>query len=134
MINNLKLGQLGEDIAKKYLEERGYKILEQNCKNKYGEIDLVCGLPAGRQGDKNTIVFVEVKTRTGEQFGTPEDSLKRGKIKRLMKNAQAYMMGITKRNPNKPIPLPYRIDAICIVLEKGGEIRRLNHYENINVF
>jgi len=121
MINNLKLGQLGEDIAKKYLKKRGYKILEQNYKNKYGEIDLVCR--TGEIYESPLIVFVEVKTRMGELFGGPEGSLNRDKVRRLVKNAQAYM---TRREP-----CPYRIDAVCVVFDRDKKVKRIDHYQNI---
>lgn len=117
-MRNLELGKLGETIAKEYLENKGYIILEQNCKNKYGEIDLVAR-------DKNEMVFVEVKTRIGEQFGTPEDALNRKKRQRLMRNAQAYMAFKTKELSS------FRIDAVCIVLNQDKQIKRINHYENI---
>ena len=65
---NLQTGKIGEDIAKKYLEEKGYKIIEQNCRTRYGEIDLVAK-------DGRDLIFVEVRTKRGENFGTPEESL-----------------------------------------------------------
>lgn len=121
---------MGEFIAKEYLENKGFKILEQNCKNKYGEIDLICHLPAGRQGDKDSIVFVEVKTRIGELFGGPEGSLNKNKIRRLVRNAQAYMVRRAKHV--KPGELSsYRIDAVCIVLGQDKKIKRIEHYKNI---
>lgn len=122
-IFNKKLGNLGEDIAAKYLEEKGYKIVEQNCRNKWGEIDLICQV--GAIHESPTLVFVEVKTRIGEQFGMPEDALNKNKIHRLIKNAEAYL---TK---NKYM-VKSRIDAVCIVLNEEGKLKRVNHYENIS--
>lgn len=116
MINNLKLGQLGEEIAKDYLQKKGFEILEHNYKNKYGEIDLVCK-------DRNSIVFVEVKTRIGELFGGPEGSLNKNKVRRLIRNAQAYMI---RREPR-----PCRIDAVCMVLDQDKRVKRIDHYQNI---
>lgn len=118
--HNKSLGKIGEDMAKEFLENKGYKIVEQNCRNKYGEIDLVC-----EQGKK--LVFVEVKARIGEQFGLPEDAINRNKIKRLIKNSQAYM---AYRAPRDAIYM-YRIDAVCIVLDQALGLKRINHYENI---
>jgi len=120
MINNLKLGQLGEEIAKDYLQKKGFDILEHNCKNKYGEIDLVCK-------DKDGIIFVEVKTRIGELFGGPEGSLNRNKIRRLIKNSQAYMAWRVKPGELSS----YRIDAVCVVLDQDKKIKRIDHYQNI---
>lgn len=120
MINNFKLGQLGEEIAKDYLQKKGFDILEHNCKNKYGEIDLVC---KGKDG----IIFVEVKTRIGELFGGPEGSLNKNKIRRLIKNAQAYMAWRVKPSELSS----YRIDAVCVVLDQDKKIKRIDHYQNI---
>ena len=66
-------GKLGEDIAAKFLEEKGYKILEQNYRTRFSEIDLVC------EKDK-TLVFVETRTKIGEQFGSPEDTINKQKL------------------------------------------------------
>jgi putative endonuclease len=117
---NLEKGSLGEDIAKDYLQRKGYKILEQNYENKYGEIDLVAK-------DNNNLVFTEVKTRIGEQFGTPEDAINFKKKAKLIKNAQAYVFYNKKaRNFNS-----FRIDAVCIVLDENKQIVRIDHYQNI---
>lgn len=115
--HNLEIGYLGESIAKKYLQKKGYFIVEQNYKNKYAEIDLIAR-------NKDTLVFVEVKTRIGEQFGTPENAINRNKMGRLIRNARAYIARARK-------PCLYRIDAICIVLDENKQARRIDHYENI---
>ena len=120
---NLEKGNLGESIAKKYLEDKGYKILEQNYRNKYGEIDLIA-----KEKNNDSLVFIEVKTRIGEQFGIPEDAINFKKKAKLIKNAQAYISWNKKaKNFNS-----YRIDAICIVLDEGEQIKRIDHYENIS--
>jgi len=114
---NLEIGQLGENMAKNYLQSKGYIIIDQNYRNKYAEIDLITR-------DKNKIVFIEVKTRIGERFGRPEDAINKNKTFRLVRNAQAYMA--YKHNS-----CAYRIDVICIVLDGNKEIKRIDHYENI---
>jgi len=116
--DNLKIGYLGEKIAQEYLEDRGYFFVEQNYRNKYAEIDLIMKY-------ENKLVFVEVKTRIGEQFGTPEDALNKNKLGRLTRNADIYAI---KKGCNN-----YRIDAICIVLDSQNQIKRINHYENVNL-
>ena len=113
----LRIGRIGESIAGEYLEKKGYRIIECNYKTKYAEIDLI----AYR---KNILVFLEVRTRVEEKFGSPEESIKRDKLYRLIKNAQAY---IARKNYNNR----YRIDAVCIVLDKNHCLKRINHYENI---
>ena len=114
---NLATGKLGEEIAKKYLENKGYKIVERNYKTKYAEIDLV----AKR---KNELVFVEVRTKVGENFGSPEETIDRKKLRKLWGNATAYAARARWRGH-------CRIDAICIVLKEDYSVEHLNHYENI---
>ena len=124
------VGQVGEKLAKEYLEKEGYKILEQNYKTKYAEIDLVCEkkegifcLPAGRQG-QSTLVFVEVRTKVGENFGSPEDTINRAKLQKVLWNAKTY-------SAFKNWQGPCRIDAVCIVLRADFTVVRLTHHENI---
>lgn len=109
-------------MAKEYLENQGYKIIEQNYKTKYAEIDLVAW-------DRKELVFVEVKTKAGERFGTPEESINRRKINKLTRNAKAYVI---RRDYIKD----YRIDAVCIVLDVKNRHacslpERISHYKNI---
>ena len=116
---NLRTGKIGEEIAKEYLKKKGFKILEQNYKTKYGEIDLVC-----QQGKE--LVIVEVRTKVGENFGTPEESLDKRKLRKLWLNAQSYAA-------RKKWKGAYRVDAVCIVLapSKYKVPERIEHYENI---
>ena len=108
---------MGERFAREYLEEKGYKIIEQNYKTKYAEIDLVA-----RKGKE--LVFVEVRTKKGEDFGTPEETINNKKLRKLWGNAKAYTAWEKWHGP-------YRIDAICIVLRYDNTMERINHYENI---
>ena len=115
---HLRVGKLGEAAAKKHLEEKGYRIIEANYKTRYSEIDFVA-----KKG--NTIVFVEVRTRTGEQFGSPEETLRFKKMRKLFFNARSYMTF-------KKLRLPFRIDAVCVVFDQGQNLQRLTHHENIS--
>jgi putative endonuclease len=115
--SNLETGKIGEKVARKYLEENGYKMLEQNYRTKYAEIDLVAK-------KKNEMIFVEVRTKRGEDFGTPEETINKKKLRKLWGNAKAYTIWKKWRGP-------YRVDAICIVLKSNGKVDRLNHYQNI---
>lgn len=115
---NLKTGKLGEDIAEKFLKEKGYKIISRNFKTKYSEIDLIVV--------KNKfLVFVEVKTRVGDNFGSPEGAINRKKRSRLEKAARAFTAFNNWEGP-------FRIDAICIVLDKNHKVNQLRHHENIS--
>ena len=116
-LNNLKTGREGETVAKSYLINKGYKIIDENYQTKYAEIDLVAYF-------KQTLIFVEVRAKVGEKFGTPEDSINRNKKLKLLKNARAYVGW--KRYRGR-----YRIDAVCIVFDESGDLKRINHYEDI---
>lgn len=107
---NLRTGKLGEEIAKEFLKKKGYKILEQNYKTKYGEIDLVC-----QRGKE--LIAVEVRTKIGDLYGSPEESLTKKKLRKVWLNALARGAG--------------RVDAVCVVLGYDGKVERLGYYENI---
>ncbi len=117
------VGKIGEGLAKEFLEKNGYKILEQNYRTRFLEIDLVAEKAAGVFG-KPTLVFVEVRTKIGENFGSPEDTINKAKLKKVLWNANNYA-GF------KSWQGALRIDAICIVLNSDFSVSRLNHYENI---
>jgi len=123
---NLQTGKIGEQIAKKYLLEKGYKIIEQNYKTKYGEIDLVCQ-------KKKELVIVEVRTKMGNMYGSPEDSLNKKKLRKIWLNGLAYVK-------QKKWQGSWRIDAVCLLLTPGKQynaqhaqekIEYIEHYENI---
>lgn len=115
--SNLEIGRWGETISRRYLQSKGYKIIEQNYRTRYAEIDLVAW-------DRKTLVFVEIRTKAVENFGSPEESFNRDKIARLVRSAQVYA---AMNDYSKGC----RIDAICIVLKQNREIKRLTHYKSI---
>lgn len=82
-----RVGERGEEIACDYLRAQGYEIIERNWRCPFGEADIIA-----REGE--TLVFVEVKARTGSGFGGPEGALTMGKRKRLIATARAYLSGV----------------------------------------
>ena len=108
----------GEDLATKFLKEKHYKIIERNFRKGYGEIDIVA------VKDK-TLVFVEVKTRTGSLYGSPLEQISYFKLKSLVKTAQFYKL----LNPKLPDAL--RIDAISVILDYSNNPVNIEHIENI---
>lgn len=116
---HLKLGELGEEKAADMLAGKGYKILERNNQNKYGEIDIVA-----LKDDE--LVFVEVRSKTGTNFGLPEETVKHRKKKKLIRNAKRYIS-------YKSIDKPYRIDVIGVVFNKSKKVERIKHYKNITL-
>lgn len=117
MVLHTETGKLGEEIAKEYLEKHGYTIIEQNYRTRYSELDLIA------YKDK-WLVFVEVRTKIGEQFGSPEETINRKKIATLQRASAAY--AAINRHKGQ-----YRIDAVCIVLQPNQQVERINHYTNI---
>ncbi len=112
-----RLGRWGEDLAGRYLEERGYSILERNVRTAYGELDLVA-----RKED--VLVFVEVKTRTSESFGLPEVSVTEQKQAHILNAAQDFM----QRHPE--LEGDWRVDVIAILGAPGREPAQVEHFEN----
>lgn len=114
------IGILGEDIAVNYLKKKGYKIIERNFRKKYEEIDIIATFGS-------TLVFIEVKTRTSDSFGTPFEGISSFKLHHLVQLAQFYKQ--THRN----LPDDLRIDAIGIIVN-GNEVKAIEHVENISGF
>lgn len=108
-------GKIGEDIAVKFLTKKGFKILRRNYRYGKGEIDIIA-----MDGDK--LIFVEVKARTSDKFGTPEDSVTFKKRKQLRKIAEAFLQ------TNEVKFSECRFDVIGIILKKGK--LEINHIEN----
>lgn len=78
------MGQKGEELALRYLQQKGYRILDRNFRCRLGEIDLVA-----RDGD--CLVFVEVRTRSSSKYGLPQESITTAKKKKLRRLAQFFL-------------------------------------------
>ena len=79
-----EIGKLGEDIAVNYLKQKGYKILDRNFECRQGEIDIIAL-------DKKEIVFIEVKTRTSNKYGTPSEAVNKIKQKHMLQTIKYYL-------------------------------------------
>ena len=84
MAQHLDLGRLGEQLAKTHLESLGYEIIDENWVHGKAEIDLIAY-------QNKTIIFVEVKARSGNWFGEPEDFVDNRKQKLLVDAANEYI-------------------------------------------
>jgi putative endonuclease len=103
----LSLGRWGEEEAARYLHRKGLKILERNVRTPVGEIDLVA-----RQG--KTLVFVEVKTRRGALFGTPQEAVGPAKQRQIVRAAQWYL-GNGRGKGLQP-----RFDVVAVQARRDG--------------
>ncbi len=108
MENKRKTGGRYEEIAAAFLQERGYRILERNFRDRFGEIDLVAR-------DGRYLVFVEVKYRRDSGSGYPEEAVDARKQARLRHTASGYLY-----SRHYPQDMPCRFDVVSIL---GEEIR-----------
>lgn len=113
-----RLGARGERAARRYLEQHGYEILETNHRTPAGEIDIVA-----RQGE--WLVFIEVRTRRGNAFGTPEESITPAKRAKLIELAQSYIQ------THEGLPELWRIDVVAIEIGADGNIARIALVQNV---
>jgi putative endonuclease len=111
------VGILGEKIAGDFLKKRGYHILETNYRCPEGEIDIIAR-------DKDCLAFIEVRSKTSTEFGSPEESITRAKRQRLV--AAAYYYRQTHENQ---LPL-CRIDIVVVEMDRKGRPSRIELIEN----
>lgn len=104
--DNLYLGASGESEAAKLLKENGYKILFRNYKSGRREIDIIAE-------DKNTICFIEVKTRYSERFGLPKEAVERHKQRQLSKAALGFLKA------NGLLDRKARFDIVSVIYSNG---------------
>jgi len=112
-----QVGKLGEKAAQKFLKKRGYRIRETGFRCRHGEIDIIA-----RQ--KDCLVFVEVRTKSNLDFGTPEESITQAKKERLIASALTYT------TTHQDIPPLWRIDVVAIELDEKGKAKRIELIEN----
>jgi len=113
-----EIGNKGEEIAGKFLVDRGYQIIEKNYYSRYGEIDLVAQ-------DSGIVVFIEVKTRTNQSFGTPEDSVTQAKLERIEKAGLMWMQA------HPDYPDDWRIEVVAIIMDEQHQVQDIRHFRDI---
>jgi len=101
------LGRSGEQAAIEFLKKKHYSIVEQGFRFHRGEIDIIAY-------DRNTLVFVEVKTRQSRTFGLPEESVTPAKQAQLKRLAEAYLM---VRHLSH---VPCRFDILSVIPDEAG--------------
>ena len=110
------LGRKGEEIASRYLKKKKFEIIERGFRLFRGEIDIIAR-------DRDTLVFVEVKTRADETFGRPEDSVTPAKQRQIRKIAMGYLL------KNHLGDVSCRFDVVSILVQ-GDEDFRLEHFKD----
>lgn len=115
-----KLGNIGEEIACRYLREKLYIILARNYRTPGGEIDIVAK-------KKDLLVFIEVKCRLTERFGKPYEAV--NFFKKI--HFQRAILWFFKKNQVKE--KKFRFDIISIVLNKDRSVKELRHFEGVDL-
>jgi putative endonuclease len=110
------VGILGEKLAGDFLKKKGYRIIETNYCSPEGEIDIIAE-------HSDFLVFVEVRTKTSLEFGSPEESITPVKMERLKATAAYY------QQINSSLPPDWRIDVVAIELNKG-KVSRIELIKN----
>ena len=129
MAKHNETGTTGESVAGKWLENKGYFIIDRNYKRKWGELDIIA--------QKNEILhFVEVKTVSRRSFGghfeqeinnyRPEDNMHPWKLKRLRRALQTYLL--EKYKVKEP---PWQFDLVCVFLDQEKRVAKVRFMENI---
>ena len=114
------LGKRGEDIAVAHLERQGYVIRQRNYRVPLlGEIDIVAE-------ESGQLVFVEVRTRRGRSYGTPEESITVAKKLRLVQLAMSYRQAHSEAS----LPADERIDVVAVELTPAGRVVRVGVIKN----
>ena len=106
MVDRQALGRWGEQLAAAYLRRRGYRILDRNFRCPLGEIDMVAE-------ENGQLVFIEVKTRSSNRFGYPQEAVTPTKQRRLVRLANYYLVskGLTD--------LSCRFDVVAVAVKDG---------------
>jgi len=116
-MNRQEVGKLGEKLAQKFLKKRGYRIRETNFRCREGEIDIIA-----RQADY--LVFIEVRTKSNLDFGSPEESITQSKKEKLIAVALTYI------TTHQKLPPLWRIDVVALELDNKGKAKRIELIEN----
>jgi putative endonuclease len=119
---HIQLGARAEAIAVEALQRRGYRFIESNWRCSAGELDAV-------MWDRNELVFVEVKARTGVSHGAAEESMSQAKARKLASAAEWYLA----EHPDIRDPI-WRIDLVAITLDRTGAVVRFTHIANAAQF
>ena len=111
-MNRRDTARIGEEAAADHLIRIGYRILARNFRCETGEIDLVAA-------DGGTLCFIEVKTRSSGEQGTPEEAVTPAKRSHLRRTARAYLAGLGRE------PASCRFDVVAVLTGPDGRVREL---------
>jgi len=114
---NQFIGKWGEDCAFAFLESKGFKVLERNVRTPHGEIDLIAL-------DQETVVFVEVKTRSHHHAGYPEEAVTEEKMEHMIDSAESWLQNHPEYEQN------WRLDVIAVTGPLNSNNPQIEWFEN----
>lgn len=117
-----EIGRWGEGIAAAFLERKGYTIIDRNYFTPEGELDLIALL---EEKDEQVLVFVEVKTRTSEKYGYPEEAFSHKKWNNMLNAIGLYFQERPEYED------AWQVDLIAIQKLSGNDQPDIQHFENI---
>jgi len=113
-------GNLGENLACSYLIRKDYRIFTRNFHSRLGEIDIIA--------QKNQrLIFIEVKTRSSDCFGEPQEAVDKRKLASIIRTGHYFKL------LNQKLPEAMQIDVIAIKLDSQGKLLNLKHFENVSL-
>jgi putative endonuclease len=115
LAEHIELGKRGEQIAESFLELKGYRILERNWRHRRTEIDIIAEI-------EGKLIFVEVKTRSSNDFSNPEEAVTLKKQDSIARAAGAYILKVNHE-------WLIRYDVIAIVLQ-ADDTYQIQHFED----
>lgn len=110
-----KMGEFGERLARLFLSKRGYEIVLQNYRTRFGEIDIIAQ-------KENKLFFVEVKARTTDEFGPPQEAVTRYKLNRLRRAVEIYLLDKNLSNQD------WQIDVISVAIDKEKKKAKIQRW------
>ncbi len=116
-MNTKQIGQIGENLAVEFLKRNHYNILERNYRNRIGEIDIIAE-------DSCVLCFVEVKTRTSNSFGFPQEAVSKSKQRKIAQTVLTYLKAKNRLKGD------FRFDVIAVTLNEEYDKRDINLIKN----
>lgn len=122
-MKNKEIGKLGESAMESYLASQNYRIFNRNFSSRYGEIDIIA---IDMSASPPELVFIEVKSRSNDFFGAPQEAVDFRKRQKILKTALYFLDSSSRK-----LPSVWRIDVIAVELNHAGKFLNLEHFKNI---
>jgi putative endonuclease len=117
-MNKQETGKIGEKLAVGFLKKRKFRVVATNYRCRTGEIDIIAE-------NKKSLIFIEVRTKTSSEYGSPEESITAYKKNKLITTALTYL------DEQQQTDVFWRIDFIAVDLDENGKLKRIEHIENV---